>query len=107
MESGQEILEIGCGTGKLAALMIERGARVVGINDFSDLPMSYAHGFGWEDANGDGINDNYVDADGDGVNDLTGHGYMSGFVKSGTGESDETPGDDGWPSHGHGMGLDR
>ncbi|NIA21627.1 MAG: methyltransferase domain-containing protein [Anaerolineaceae bacterium] len=32
VQPGQEVLEIGCGTGRLAALMSERGARVVGID---------------------------------------------------------------------------
>ena len=37
VEPGHEVLEIGCGTGTLAALMIARGARVVGIDISEDM----------------------------------------------------------------------
>ena len=32
IEPGQDVLELGCGTGSLAAMMIERGASVLGID---------------------------------------------------------------------------
>ncbi|NOY81118.1 MAG: class I SAM-dependent methyltransferase [Kiritimatiellaeota bacterium] len=38
---GQDVLEIGCGTGTLAALMTARGARVVGI-DISEAMLAIA-----------------------------------------------------------------
>ena len=41
VEPGRDVLEIGCGTGRLAALMTERGARVVGI-DVSDGMLAAA-----------------------------------------------------------------
>ncbi len=41
VEPGDRVLEIGCGTGSLAALMIERGAHVVGI-DISDGMLEIA-----------------------------------------------------------------
>jgi len=37
VESGHHVLEIGCGTGTLAALMIARGAHVVGIDISEDM----------------------------------------------------------------------
>ena len=39
--TGQEVLEIGCGTGTLASMLTERGARVVGI-DVSDSMLAVA-----------------------------------------------------------------
>ena len=39
--AGDEVLEIGCGTGALAALLTDRGARVVGI-DISDGMLAVA-----------------------------------------------------------------
>jgi ubiquinone/menaquinone biosynthesis C-methylase UbiE len=41
IEPGQDVLEIGCGTGSLAALMVERGARVTGI-DISEPMLAVA-----------------------------------------------------------------
>jgi len=41
IEPGHAVLEIGCGTGSLAALMVERGARVVGI-DVSEPMLAMA-----------------------------------------------------------------
>ncbi len=41
VEPGHDVLEIGCGTGTLAAMMAERGARVVGI-DISDAMLAAA-----------------------------------------------------------------
>ena len=41
VEPGQQVLEIGCGTGTLAALMAERGARVYGI-DISEPMLNEA-----------------------------------------------------------------
>jgi ubiquinone/menaquinone biosynthesis C-methylase UbiE len=41
VESDDAVLEIGCGTGTLAALMLERGARVVGI-DVSEQMLAVA-----------------------------------------------------------------
>lgn len=37
VEPGHDVLEIGCGTGTLAALMTERGAQVVGIDISEDM----------------------------------------------------------------------
>lgn len=37
IKSGHDVLEIGCGTGTLAALMTERGANVLGIDISSDM----------------------------------------------------------------------
>ena len=54
-----------------------------GIDDQTSTP--YGHGFGWVDADHDGMNDVFHDSDGDGVNDLTGHSYMSGFGHMGDG----------------------
>jgi len=48
-----------------------------GIDDATGEPFHL--GFGWVDANGDGVNDIFRDANGDGINDLTGHGYVSGY----------------------------
>lgn len=48
-----------------------------GINDLTGQP--FRHGFGWIDANGDGVNDRFVDSDGDGVNDLFGYHYGRGY----------------------------
>ncbi|MFV2071874.1 MAG: corrinoid protein-associated methyltransferase CpaM [Thermoanaerobaculales bacterium] len=39
--AGQEVLEIGCGTGTLASMLSQRGARVVGI-DVSDSMLAVA-----------------------------------------------------------------
>lgn len=50
-----------------------RDANGDGVDD--DTAFSYHHGFGWVDADGDGINDAFADANGDGVNDFTGHFY--------------------------------
>lgn len=47
-----------------------------GLDDVTGLP--YRHGFGWVDANGDGINDVFIDVDGDGVNDYYGYHYDGG-----------------------------
>jgi ubiquinone/menaquinone biosynthesis C-methylase UbiE len=41
IEPGQDVFEIGCGTGSLAALMVERGARVTGI-DISEPMLAVA-----------------------------------------------------------------
>lgn len=41
IEPGQSVLEIGCGTGSLAALMVERGAEVTGI-DVSENMLAVA-----------------------------------------------------------------
>ncbi len=41
VESGDEVLELGCGTGSLAALLLERGARVTGI-DISEAMLDLA-----------------------------------------------------------------
>ncbi len=41
IEPGQDVLEIGCGTGSLAALMTRRGARVLGI-DISENMLAAA-----------------------------------------------------------------
>ncbi len=43
IEPGHDVLEIGCGTGTLAALMAARGAHVVGI-DISDAMLFAARG---------------------------------------------------------------
>jgi len=37
VEPGQDVLEIGCGTGSLAALLVARGCRVVGIDIFDAM----------------------------------------------------------------------
>jgi hypothetical protein len=65
-----------------------------GIDDHTSTP--YGHGFGWVDADHDGMNDVFHDSDGDGVNDLTGHSYVFGFRHMGDGgmhQHDPTP----WP----------
>lgn len=41
VEPGDAVLEIGCGTGRLAALLLERGAHIVGI-DVSEPMLSVA-----------------------------------------------------------------
>jgi hypothetical protein len=71
-----------------------RDANGDGIDDATHTP--YHQGFGWVDADGDGINDAFVDADGDGVNDLTGHGYMDGFGHMGDGPHAHDPIE--WPT---------
>jgi hypothetical protein len=55
-----------------------------GLDDATGEP--FHHGFGWVDADGDGVNDTFRDADGDGINDLTGHGYVSGYGHGGGGD---------------------
>lgn len=88
-------------------LMPHPDANGNGIDDLTGGP--YGHGFGWVDANMDGMNDAYHDADGDGFNDLTGHGYVMGF-----GHEDSTAGGHihdpiDWPMqppmHGGGGGM--
>lgn len=73
-----------------------------GIDDVTGI--SFGHGFGWVDADGDGINDMFVDADGDGVNDVTGIGYQRGYMGGGTPGAYTPPGTE-WPHSGGGPGM--
>jgi len=54
----------------------------------------YAHGYGWQDVDGDGVNDNFTDADGDGANDLTGMAYSYGGNRAGSRGVNEDEGED-------------
>ncbi|MDT8443440.1 MAG: hypothetical protein RQ722_04050, partial [Desulfuromonadales bacterium] len=47
-----------------------------GFDDVTGMP--YRHGFGFIDADDDGINDVFIDANGDGVNDYYGSRYAGG-----------------------------
>jgi hypothetical protein len=55
-----------------------RDANGDGLDDVTGLP--FRHGFGWVDADGDGVNDAFIDVDGDGINDRNGHHYDRGFL---------------------------
>jgi len=53
IEAGHEILEIGCGTGTLAAMMTARGAHVVGIDISESMLAAARRKFYSHDGNGD------------------------------------------------------
>lgn len=74
-----------------------------GIDDISGMP--YHHGFGWIDADNDGINDTFVDAAGDGINDRTGHHYDVGYAADHNMHEDQMDDTIDWPMPGtdHGM----
>lgn len=49
-----------------------------GVDDRTGVP--YPCGFGWVDANRDGVNDNFRDANGDGTDDRSGIYYARGYM---------------------------
>jgi len=71
-----------------------------GIDDQTGRP--YCMGFGWVDANGDGINDAFIDTDADGVNDVTGYHYDRGYTME-SGHQGYRDGAIDWPMHDGGM----
>ncbi|MDW7646509.1 MAG: hypothetical protein SCI25_15910 [Desulfuromonadales bacterium] len=71
-----------------------------GIDDQTGRP--YCMGFGWVDANQDGINDAFIDTDADGVNDVTGYHYDRGYIME-SGHQGYRDGAIDWPMHGGGM----
>lgn len=73
-----------------------------GFDDESGL--TYRHGFGWVDNNGDGINDYYKDAEGDGVNDYYGYQYVGGYRYSQDFSGPMRGSGSGWPM-GPGAGM--
>ena len=76
-----------------------------GIDDETGEP--YCQGFGWVDADRDGVNDAFSDQDGNGVNDMDGHRYDAGYGPGGE-HSHDGPGMDpnDWPRSGS-MGMRR
>ena len=87
----------------LASRNLSLGLITINDGQLDDFTGFNGYHFGFVDEDGDGVNDHFADANGDGVNDLTGHGFMGGFMMSGSVGEDGTPGHDGWPSHRHGM----
>ena len=75
-----------------------------GIDDETGEP--YCQGFGWVDADRDGVNDAFADMDGNGVNDMDGHRYDAGYGPGGDDHSHDAPGMDpnDWPRGGMGTG---
>jgi len=74
-----------------------------GIDDLSGMP--FGHGFGWVDADKDGINDMFVDADGDVINDLNGTGYGHGYMMNSLPGLPGIPSQPSWPMPGPGSTM--
>lgn len=66
-----------------------------GIDDQTGL--AFCQGFGFVDADGNGVNDTFVDADGDGINDWTGRHYEQGFMSGFGTPGDPMGGNFNWP----------